>query len=259
MKIQLRQICLVARELKPVIDDLTDVLGIHACFVDPGVGAFGLENTLLCVGRNFLEVVAPVQENTACGRYLDRRGGDGGYMVITQLESFESQQAVRQRALDNGIRIAHESSRENWNICQIHPRDMVVSFLEVEWVPPNDFNGNWMPAGGLGWEDKVDQSSTVDYAGVELQAADPVEVADLWSKVIGSPIERHEDQLWLQLNNTTLRFVEATDGRGPGLGGLDILVADRQGILDRAKARGAYVNDDQVMLCGTRFYLKDAA
>ena len=258
MEIQLRQICLVARELKPVIEDLTNVLGIQACFVDPGVGAFGLENTLLCVGRNFLEVVAPVEEHTAGGRYLDRRGGDGGYMVITQLDSKDNQQAVRQRALDHGIRIAHETDRKNWNICQIHPRDMVVSFLEVEWVPPNDFNGNWMPAGGLGWVDKVDQSSTIDYVGVELQSEDPIEVADIWSKVIGSPIERRGDELWLQLNNVTLRFVEAKDGRGPGLGGLDILVADRAGILDRAKTRGAYVSDYQIVLCGTRFYLKDA-
>ncbi|GIT39067.1 MAG: hypothetical protein Ct9H300mP8_02630 [Gammaproteobacteria bacterium] len=30
MTIQLRQICLVAKELNPVIDDLTDVLGIKA-------------------------------------------------------------------------------------------------------------------------------------------------------------------------------------------------------------------------------------
>ena len=40
MTIQLRQICLVARELRPVIDDLTNVLGIHACFVDPGCRCF---------------------------------------------------------------------------------------------------------------------------------------------------------------------------------------------------------------------------
>ena len=60
MTIQLRQICLVARELKPVIEDLTSILGINACYVDPGVGVFGLENTLMAVGRNFLEVVAPM-------------------------------------------------------------------------------------------------------------------------------------------------------------------------------------------------------
>ena len=37
MKIQLRQICLVAAKLAPVIDDLTDILGINPCHIDPGV------------------------------------------------------------------------------------------------------------------------------------------------------------------------------------------------------------------------------
>ncbi|MFV2089557.1 MAG: hypothetical protein ACC642_02780, partial [Pseudomonadales bacterium] len=105
MTIQLRQICLVARELQPVIEDLTGILGINACYVDSGVGKFGLENTLMAVGRNFLEVVAPIEENTAGGRYLDRRNGDGGYMVITQADTFENQRAVRQRALDNDVRV----------------------------------------------------------------------------------------------------------------------------------------------------------
>ena len=257
MTIQLRQICLVAHELRPVIDDLTNILGINACFVDPGVGTFGLENTLLCVGRNFLEVVAPVEENTAGGRFLDRRGGDGGYMVICQAHSKKAQQAVRQRALDNGIRIAMESEREVWNICQIHPRDMIASFFEIDWMEANDFNGQWMPAGGLQWEEKVDQSSTVDYLGVELQGPDPLEIAELWSKVSGEPLLRMGDDLSIRFNNATLRFVEATDGRGPGLSGLDIQVADREGIVKRAEERGCYVSDDQVTICGTHFYLKE--
>ena len=102
MTIQLRQICLVARELAPVVDDLTSILGINSVYGDEGVGHFGLENNLMAVGRNFLEVVAPIQENTAGGRYLDRRGGDGGYMVITQIDTFENQQAIRTRAVRDG-------------------------------------------------------------------------------------------------------------------------------------------------------------
>ena len=58
----------MAHKLEPVIADLTDILGVERCYVDPGVGAFGLENTLLPIGRNFLEVVAPVREGTAGGR-----------------------------------------------------------------------------------------------------------------------------------------------------------------------------------------------
>ena len=112
MSIQLRQICLVAEQLAPVIDDLTAILGINSCYVDPGVAKFGLENNLMPVGRNFLEVVAPTQDNTAAGRYLQRRGGDGGYMVITQIDTLNEHQRLRQRALDQGVRIAHEHSSD---------------------------------------------------------------------------------------------------------------------------------------------------
>lgn len=257
MTIQLRQICLVAEKLQPVIEDLTSILGINACYVDPGVGHFGLQNTLMAVGRNFLEVVAPIQENTAAGRYLERRGGDGGYMVITQADSRETQQAVRQRALDNGVRVAHESQREDWNLCQLHPRDMIAAFFEIESDAHNDFNGHWMPVGGTGWEDKVKQDVTVDYLGVELQGDDPVSLAELWGKVTGKPVEKDGAQLSIQLNNARLRFVSAEDGRGPGLGGLDIAVKDKAYILSNAKARDCYISDSEVHICGTRFYLHE--
>jgi hypothetical protein len=257
MTIQLRQICLVARELKPVIDDLTGILGINTCYIDPGVGAFGLENTLMPVGRNFLEVVAPIQENTAGGRYLDRRGGDGGYMVITQADTLDNQQAVRQRALDNGVRVAHEAERDGWRLCQLHPRDMIAAFLEIEYDKFEDFDGNWMPVGGTGWEDKVKQDVTVDYLGVELQSDDPVSLAEHWGKIIDAPVTRDGAELAVALNNATLRFVEADDGRGPGLGGLDIAVNNRDSVLTAARERGCYVSDDRVDICGTRFYLHD--
>jgi hypothetical protein len=258
MTIQLRQICLVARELEPVIDELTAILGINRCYVDPGVARFGLENTLMAVGRNFLEVVAPIQENTAGGRYLDRRGGDGGYMVITQADTLENQQAVRARALDAGVRVAHESERDGWHLCQLHPRDMIAAFLEIEYDRHEELSGHWMPVGGTGWEDKVRQDVTRDLTGVELQGEDPLHLAELWSRVLAVPLEHRDGALALSLNNATLRFVAAEDGRGPGLGGLDIAVADRAAILREAKARGCYVGDDRVDICGTRFYLVDA-
>ncbi|HXZ86370.1 MAG TPA: hypothetical protein VEI82_12880, partial [Myxococcota bacterium] len=77
MWLRLRQIAIVARELRPVVEDLRAVLGIEPCFIDPGVAAFGLENTLLPVGNQLLEVVAPTRAGTAGGRHLERRGGDG--------------------------------------------------------------------------------------------------------------------------------------------------------------------------------------
>ena len=257
MTIQLRQICLVARELGPVIDDLTDILGINSCYVDPGVGVFGLENNLMAIGRNFLEVVAPIEDKTAGGRYLDRRHGDGGYMVITQADSRESQMQVRQNALDNGVRVAHENDRGDWYNCQLHPGDLIAAFLEIDSDAFNDFEGNWHPVGGGGWEDKVKQDITIDFQGVELQSKDPVGLAELWGKVAGLPVERRGAELAMKLNNCTIRFVEEEDGRGAGLSGLDITVADRKHILQRAEARGCLVSEDQVDVCGVRWYLHD--
>ncbi|HTI54640.1 MAG TPA: hypothetical protein VMC04_10435, partial [Verrucomicrobiae bacterium] len=72
--LRMRQICLVARSLAPVVDEIRSVLGLEVCHRDPGVGKFGLENALFPVGDSYLEVVAPVRDGTTAGRYLDRRG-----------------------------------------------------------------------------------------------------------------------------------------------------------------------------------------
>ena len=85
--LRLRQICLVASELEPVVDDLCAVFGVKVCHRDPEVGQFGLHNALMPFGSSFLEVVAPQREGTAAGRYLERRQGDGGYMVILDSEA----------------------------------------------------------------------------------------------------------------------------------------------------------------------------
>ena len=255
--IQLRQICLVAAQLEPVIENLTAILGINVCYVDDGVAAFGLQNSLMPIGRNFLEVVGPIQDATAAGRYLERRGGDGGYMVITQADSRETQLAARQRALDSGVRIAHEIERGDWHLTQLHPGDLEVAFLELESDQHNDFDGYWMPVGGLGWEDKVKQDVTVDIVGVELQADDPASLADKWAHIVCSECTVEAERILVPLNNVTLRFVELRDDRGPGLSGLHIRVVDRAAILNEAKRRDCFVSDDQVLICGTRFYLED--
>ena len=216
----------------------------------------GSLNTLMQIGvRNFLDLVAPVEENTAGGRYLDRRSGDGGYMVICQGSDRETQQAVASaRSMPCG---SPTSPSARPGISELHPRPD-ASFLEIDWDMNDDFNGNWHPAGGLGWVGNVNQSVTQDFLGVELQGADPVEIAELWGKVTDLPVERDGAVLSIALNNATIRFVEATDGRGPGLGGLDLAVNDRERILKAARERGCYVSADRVDVCGVRWYLQDA-
>ncbi len=97
----MRQVALVGRDLAAPVNDLCAVLDLQIAYRDPGVEAFGLHNALLPIGDTFLEVVSPLRPDTSAGRLLDRRKGDGGYMVIVQSEDLE---ADRKRMAEVGVR-----------------------------------------------------------------------------------------------------------------------------------------------------------
>jgi hypothetical protein len=256
MSMHLRQICLVANQLAPVISDFKDILGLEVCFIDKGVAVFGLENSLMPVGSNFIEVVAPIQENTAAGRYLKRRNGDGGYMVICQCDSHETQLGRKARAAGMNIRLALEHESKSFHNMQLHPADTGGAFYEVDWDAKGEPEGSWEPAGGSGWTKAVRTEVVKQYQAVELQSADPRGLAERWSSIAELPLRQDSrGRFEMPLDNASVRFVEATDGRGEGLGGIDILVNDRARLLRAAEERGRRVSDDQVMICGTRFYL----
>ena len=111
---------LVARELDPVVGRLRDELGLGEPFADPGVGEFGLHNAVFALGDQFIEVISPTQDGTAAGRHLERHGGDGGYMVIFQLDDLEG--AARARG-DMGIRIVWQIDLPDISGTHLHPAD----------------------------------------------------------------------------------------------------------------------------------------
>ena len=248
MWIRLRQIALVARELRPVIDDLSAVLGIEPCYVDPGVGVFGLENTLLPVGNQFLEVVAPIQAGTAGGRYLDRRGGDGGYMVITQTDDHAARRA---RVAELGVRVAWGFDAKDkaadgteeieYRCMQLHPRDTGATFFEIDEQGGDralEIDGPWHPA-GPDWQrvKRVDVSQGI--VAADLQVNDPQAVATRWGDIAGIDVVDDANGVpALALDNAILRFIQISDGRGEGLGGIDVLVTSVGDVRARAVARG---------------------
>ena len=99
---------LVAGDLDQVEVGLVDELAVAACAHDLGVERFGLRNVLFPVGDTVLEVVAPIEEGTAAGRHLQRRGGDGGYMVILQTDDLDD---FRDRIGEIDVRILLEVRR----------------------------------------------------------------------------------------------------------------------------------------------------
>ncbi len=251
--LRMRQICLVAEDLDAVEADLSAVFGIAVCHRDPGIGRFGLHNFLMPVGNSFLEVVAPKEENTTAGRYLERRGGDGGYMVIMQCGDIA---AARERVAGLGIRLVLDMPGEESNGIQLHPKDVPAAIAELRWnAGDDDLTGPWGPA-GPDWLPAKRTDVITAYAGAELQSGDPAALAARWSEVVDLPIATGAGgDPEIALDDAVLRFVQSTDGRGDGLGGLDLRVADRGHVLAAAEERGMKRSDDRVDVCGVRFRL----
>ena len=239
MSLRMRQICLVARHLAPVVDEFRKVLGLEVCHRDPGVGKYGLENALFPIGHNFLEVVAPVRDGTTAGRYLERRGGDGGYMVITQCDDLAPR---RKRCEAVGVRIANEIGYPEYRELQLHPRDVGAAMLSFGWQPgARDPGGPWHPAAYDG-KTLPKTGRIASMSGAELQSDDPDRLARRWSEIMERPVQMRDGQRVIALDDAALRFTEATDGRGEGLGGLDLTCADR-------------TRAGLVQICGIRFRL----
>jgi len=102
---KLRQCVFVCKDLESSREELCDTLGIEVAYRDPGVAKWGLANVVCPTGHDFLEIVAPTRDGTSAGRYIERRKGDGGYMVIIQVPDAG---AERQRVTGLGVRAVEQ-------------------------------------------------------------------------------------------------------------------------------------------------------
>ena len=167
---RLRQIALVAHDLAAAQADIAAVLGVDYAYDDPGVGKYGLRNAVFPVGDTFLEVVSPKQPGTTAGRLLQKRGGDGGYMVILQVNDLAQ---ARARVRDASARIADFTDGDGFAFTHIHPKDVGGAILSLDHMKPKE-RWEW---GGPGWQSHVrtDTSLAVAVTGAELQSEDPAQ------------------------------------------------------------------------------------
>ena len=255
--LRMRQICLVAQDLDHVEAHLRGVFGLEVCHRDPGLARFGLHNFLMPLGNGFLEVVSPFQPGTAGGRFIQRRGGDGGYMVIMQCDDIAERRA---HVASLGIRLVLDSANEETDGIQLHPKDVPGAIAELRWNRDGDApDGPWNPAGPREHALESRRAQFVSaMTAAELQGRDPAAMAARWSQVVQRPVSADADSHpTIELDDAVLRFVEDSDGRGEGLGGLDVAVPDREHVIAAARHHDLKVSEDDstVMLCGVRFRL----
>lgn len=208
-RVRLRQVVLVARELEPSVQALRAALGLGEPFRDPGVAEFGLANAVFAVGDCFLEVISPTREATATGRWLERHGGDGGYMAIFDLEDLEG---ARDRAAARGVRVVWQIDLPDISGTHLHPADMRGAIVSLDRSNPY---GAWR-WGGEQWRGQVGSPGRGALAGITVAVGEPEVVTARWGEVLGVAPKK-QDQRQLRLDSGAVAFEQAGSERDEGI------------------------------------------
>jgi len=248
--VRLRQICLVAAHLEPVVTDISEIMGLKVCYRDGNVAKYGLENALLPVDTILLEVVAPIQQGTAAGRFLDKTGGRGGYMAIFCCD--DPDERARQ-ARQMGVRVANVIDHAPYHGVQLHPRDCRAAFIEFNHTAGSDDILGPYPPAGPDWQKSIRKDVTRALVGVEMESPEPEVLAEHWGKIIGIAASKNQSgEPELKLPNCSFRFVK---GASDIMSGLTFKVANIAKVCDAAKAKGRAVSGDSFLLGGVTFRL----
>lgn len=174
--IRLRQIALVVRDLEPTVEQISRTLDVDVCYRDPGVGVFGLHNALFCIGDQFLELVSPITEGTTAGRLLDKRGGDGGYMALYEVDDLDARMT---RLASLGVRNVWSGDVPGIRGRHLHPRDTggTLVSLDEPSVP-----GEW-PWGGKDWKTRRESSMVTSIDSFTLAVPDADACRRRWEEL----------------------------------------------------------------------------
>lgn len=243
---RLRQIALVARELEPVVQQLEAVLGLKVAYRDPGVAIFGLVNAVFPVGGEFLEVVQPVREDASAARYLKRRGGDAGYMVIMQTPDALTHRARMEKL---GVRKIAEHQDKKYTFTHFHPGDfngVLTSIDSVGGIADYlETDGDWPPA-GREWRNAKAAENVIGLTSVTIQDRAPEAAAKRWGELLEATVESGV----IRLTKGAIKFVPPVDADGTGVVAIDVAVRDARSILEAAKAQGLAVKGGSFDICG---------
>ena len=86
-----------------------------------------------------------------------------------------------------------------------------------------------------------------------MQSDDPEQLCAQWEKALG--IKRATDELKIQLEESTINFLENVDGRGEGINAFKIKALNKDQIIKNAKSMKIFQNEE-ISLGGVKIILE---
>lgn len=179
--VRIRQIALCTDDIWREEQHIVAELGVAAVHRDPP-NVFKMRNSVFAVGDTFLEVLQPESDDAPSARFLTRRGGPGGYMLIMQVDDLADARA-RVEALD--IRIVHDAEPARVHgvgaaALHLHPGDTGGTLMSFDQMDPTDA---WAWA-GCSWRSHVHTDVVASIVGAELTSGDPDRLATRFGQLV---------------------------------------------------------------------------
>lgn len=245
--LRLRQIALITADLQQSYNQVCAVFGITEGYEDPAVAEFGLKNVILTLGDTYIELLTPVNANTAAARFLERHGGAGGYMLILQTDDLSE---MSRRVAKLGIRKTWEKDFGHARVFHMHPKDTGGAILSFDEMSPME---SWAWA-GPDWERRA-AKLVGNITAVEVLSPYPAQLAERWEQLFEREASHERGGWHVPLDKGTVR-IYGTEGRiGEGIGAIEVEAHDQSAVLAAAAKIGVPVIENAVTLCGVQFQI----
>lgn len=219
--LRLRQIAMVGDNLPSLEAETSRLLETGICYRDPGVAKYGLNNALWALGGTFLEALAPFEPNTTAGRYMARRGGPTGYMIILDADDLGP---ARMRLTMLQVRVVEDltvgDAALNATALHLHPHDTGGCLLSLDRHGPDQGMMGSYAWAGADWQRHCRHDMAI--TGAVLACQDPHATAARWTALLARPSAPIAGGLRISLDHGAIDFIPISDDRGEGLAAIRI-------------------------------------
>jgi hypothetical protein len=225
---RIRHYVLATRDMNFVNDQLYEFLGMPAMPKPPGPGtteAYGFYSTMMKVGTTMLEIVQPMKPDHHLAKWLDERGGDGGYMVVMQ--AFDDT-ALLARAKAEGLTLTRDMIFRGQHMMQFDYKRFGTHFELYKYAPED----NW-------WGDPLGRNYpparvASEMLGCDVAVENGAEIADQIARLF---LGQREGASTVRFDNRPVNFVPVK-GKARGLVAIDLKARQPERVGDWARIAG---------------------